>query len=150
MAAGRLAHPVQWFNSLWPSDTMWWDRSRSTLILVMACSLAFTGTVLWMHPANKRRCNDVTLSLIGWAHLQNDPCIHLKAISRQALMNLIQNMCRKITLLKSLPHLIRTNELRKGCQVAGLHYHSSRHVMFINSGNLSRHAIYPSCFHRTL
>ena len=27
------------FNSLWPSDTMWWHRSGSTLVQVMACYL---------------------------------------------------------------------------------------------------------------
>ena len=27
------------FNSLWPSDTMWQYKSRSTLVQVMACSL---------------------------------------------------------------------------------------------------------------
>ena len=26
-------------NSLWPSDTIWWHRSRSTLVQVMACCL---------------------------------------------------------------------------------------------------------------
>ena len=27
----------QWVNSLWPSDTIWWQRSGSTLAQVMAC-----------------------------------------------------------------------------------------------------------------
>ena len=27
------------FNSLWPSDTIWWQRSGSTLVQVMACCL---------------------------------------------------------------------------------------------------------------
>ena len=31
------------------------------------------GIVLWMHPANERPRYNVTSSLIGWAHSQNDP-----------------------------------------------------------------------------
>ena len=27
-----------------------------------------------MRPANERRCYNVTSSLIGWAHTQNEPC----------------------------------------------------------------------------
>ena len=30
--------------------------------------------ILYMRPANERRCYIVTSSLIGWAHTQNDPC----------------------------------------------------------------------------
>ena len=32
------------------------------------------GIILWMRPANERRRYNVTSSLIGWAHSQNDPC----------------------------------------------------------------------------
>ena len=32
------------------------------------------GIILYMHPANERRCYIVTSSLIGWVHTQNDPC----------------------------------------------------------------------------
>ena len=31
-------HP-QWVNSLWPSEAVWWQRSGSTLVQVMACCL---------------------------------------------------------------------------------------------------------------
>ena len=31
-----------------------------------------TGIILWMRPANERQCYSVTLSLIGWVHIQND------------------------------------------------------------------------------
>ena len=31
------------------------------------------GIILYIRPANERRRNDVTSSLIGWAYLQNDP-----------------------------------------------------------------------------
>ena len=37
----------------------------------------YSGTILFMRPANERRCYDVTLSLIGRAHTQNDPCLLL-------------------------------------------------------------------------
>ena len=33
-----------------------------------------SGIILCMRPANERRRNNVTPSLIGWAHLQNNPC----------------------------------------------------------------------------
>ena len=32
------------------------------------------GSLVWMFPANERRCYNVTSSLIGWVHSQNDPC----------------------------------------------------------------------------
>ena len=32
------------------------------------------GIIVWMRPANGRRRYDVTSSLTGWAHSQNDPC----------------------------------------------------------------------------
>ena len=35
-----------------------------------------TGFILCMHPSNERRRYIVTLSLIGWAHTQNDPCMY--------------------------------------------------------------------------
>ena len=34
---------------------------------------AVTGIILFMRPANERRGYIVTSSLIGWAHIQNDP-----------------------------------------------------------------------------
>ena len=37
--------------------------------------LPFLGIVLYMQPANERWRYNVTSSLIGWAHIQNDPCI---------------------------------------------------------------------------
>ena len=35
------------------------------------------GIILCMRPGNKRRRYNVTLSLIGWAHTQYDPCVFL-------------------------------------------------------------------------
>ena len=54
-----------------------WDRSRwnlRTCDLGMICRLT-AGTILWMRPANERRRYNVTSSLIGWAHTQNDLCL---------------------------------------------------------------------------
>ena len=34
----------------------------------------FTGIILGMGSANKRRRYNLTPSLIGWAHTQNNPC----------------------------------------------------------------------------
>ena len=39
------------------------------------------GIILRMQPANGRRRYIVMLSLIGWAHSQNDPCIRQQAIT---------------------------------------------------------------------
>ena len=33
-----------------------------------------TGIIICMHPANKKRYYSVTPYLIGWRHIQNDPC----------------------------------------------------------------------------
>ena len=35
----------------------------------------YSGIILWMHPANERRCYNVTSSLIGCVHSQNNPCV---------------------------------------------------------------------------
>ena len=34
-----------------------------------------SGLILCVHPATDGLCYNVTSSLIGWAHAQNDPCI---------------------------------------------------------------------------
>ena len=36
----------------------------------------FTGIILDMDSANERLCYNVTASLIGWAHIQNDPFLN--------------------------------------------------------------------------
>ena len=38
------AQPGCKFNSLWPSDAIWWHRSWSTLARVIACCLMASGT----------------------------------------------------------------------------------------------------------
>ena len=45
----------------WP-ETLW-----------RSCDVTVTEIILCMHPANGRRRYNVTSSLIGWAHTQNDP-----------------------------------------------------------------------------
>ena len=45
-------------------------------------SSAYTGIILGMHPATERWHYNVTSSLIGWAHSQNDPCIYLNCFFR--------------------------------------------------------------------
>ena len=41
----------------------------------MQCCMQYLGIIFRRGPANERRCYIVTLSLIGWAHAQNDPLI---------------------------------------------------------------------------
>ena len=48
------------------------------------CDTPVAGIILCMHPANGRRRYNVTSSLIGWAHTQNDPCCGIiKMLYRQ-------------------------------------------------------------------
>ena len=35
----KMLRPIFFFNSLWPSDAIWWQRCESTLAQVMACCL---------------------------------------------------------------------------------------------------------------
>ena len=41
---------------------------------------SLTGIMLCMCPANERWCYNVTSSLIGWAHIQNDPRLNVLPI----------------------------------------------------------------------
>ena len=45
----------------------------------------YTGIMSHMCPANERRRYNVTSSLIGWAHTQNDPWLQLSYITVAAL-----------------------------------------------------------------
>ena len=45
------------------------------------------GIVLCMHPANNRRCYNVTSSLIGCSHTHNDPCKTHISISLSTMMS---------------------------------------------------------------
>ena len=44
-----LREPLAWFNSLWPSDSMWQHRFRLTLAQVMACCLTAPSHYLNQH-----------------------------------------------------------------------------------------------------
>ena len=44
-------------NALWPSDVIWWQRSRSTLAQVMACWLVAIKGVLWHSPESNVTAN---------------------------------------------------------------------------------------------
>ena len=46
---------------------------HSGYLLIKKNHLTLPGIILWICPANKRWCYNVTLSLIGWAHT-HDPC----------------------------------------------------------------------------
>ena len=60
-------------------------RQRASAILLVTsfiCLIWLTGNILCVHPANERRRYNVTLSLIGWAHAQNDPWAHQRHVSQ--------------------------------------------------------------------
>ena len=46
--------------------------SHCIILSIPGYSLRPAGIILYMHPANKRRCYNVMSSLIGWANTQND------------------------------------------------------------------------------
>ena len=70
------------FNSLWPSDTIWWQRSGSILAQIMACCL--------MAPSHST-----------WTYNQN--CLwHSPESFLKVLTSLILNMSSDISLLKLL------------------------------------------------
>ena len=97
----HLFHP--WLpttiNTLWSSDAIWCNRSGSTLVQVMTCCLAAPSHYLnqcWLIINSVNTCG-----------------IHLGAIWQEVLMNLIPDICWKITLsehLKWLPPPV-VNEL---------------------------------------
>ena len=79
-------------NSLWPGDAIWWHRSASTLVQVMACCLT----------APSHHLNQWQPIIIGvlWHHL------------RQVLKITIPQLNLKNTLVKSFPHFPGANELK--------------------------------------
>ena len=62
-------------NSFFKWEKMFCDAWCSVSVCTLLCvvSLSQTRINLCMHPANERQLYTVTLSLIGWAHTQNDP-----------------------------------------------------------------------------
>ena len=54
---------------------------------VLQIYIIYTGTMLYMHPANERRHYSVTTSLIGWAHTQNDPCLLTYSVAKTHVLS---------------------------------------------------------------
>ena len=69
------------FHSLWCSDTIWWHRSGSTWVQLMACCLMAPSHYL-------NQC---------WLISMRSFHIHLRAISQEMLMITVLDMSLKIT-----------------------------------------------------
>ena len=67
----------------------WCSVSVCTLLCVV--SLSQTRISLGMHPANERQHYTVTLSLVGWAHTQNDPWSNNQINFRTCIMRIIDS-----------------------------------------------------------
>ena len=58
----------------------WWDEIGTYGMMSLHQEWLFylknivTHQGQYLHPTNEPQCYIVTLSLIGWAHIQNDPC----------------------------------------------------------------------------
>ena len=85
--AGCFIISVSWWGRHW-SRIYWWALllwfvpwwlqhvfCDVMMSLKYANSAVCTGIILWMRPFNERWRYVVTSYLIGWAHLQNDPCV---------------------------------------------------------------------------
>ena len=90
----NLSFPLR-ANSWWCNDVTWRYRSGSTLAQVMA----------WCLIAPSHYLNQ------WWLIIQAFGGIHLLAVSKGGLMNMICNICVNITLSKLLPHPPGANEL---------------------------------------
>ena len=88
--------PIAQFNSLWPSDAIWRQRSGSTLAQVMACCLTHQA-ITW---------TNVDLS---WVRVYDN---HLTAISPEISQASIDDISFKIAYLKFHSNLPGANELR--------------------------------------
>ena len=86
---GAESGTVLWQNLLIRLICHWADFTNMMMFSFWQSS-APAGIILWMRPANERRRYNVTSSVIGRAHSQNDPCPEC------GLLNLIT----KILLLK--------------------------------------------------
>ena len=64
----------------WPQED---GLSSAELVFTsLTCHILLSGIVLWMCPVNERRRYNVTSSLIGCVHSQNDPCfMHTRTIN---------------------------------------------------------------------
>ena len=55
----------QWVNSLWPSDAIWWQRSGSTLVQLMACCLTTPSQYWTSVDLSSARSSDIFLGAIS-------------------------------------------------------------------------------------
>ena len=126
------------FNSLWPSDAIWWHRSGSTMAQVMACCLTAPSHYLnqcwliiseiipmyrlWLHGlyglyaprcplSPKRLINLISLSL--WSSLKFSD-IHIRAISQDMPQPSVNKIHLKITYLKFHSNFPGANKLSNG------------------------------------
>ena len=79
-------------NSLWPSDAIWWYRSRLTSAHVLVA------------------CRHQAITWTSWLIINGFYGIHMKGISLEVLIS-IREISLKITLLNSLLHFPGCDEL---------------------------------------
>ena len=91
----REIYQAEKMNSLWPSDTIWWHRSRPTLVHVMACCLTAPSHYL-------NQCW-VIISQVWWHSL--------RVISQEMLQISITDITLKMTNLNLEQHPPGANEL---------------------------------------
>ena len=67
------AGATHWKYNLLPLPNRYqWSHN----LLANLDKINITGIILCMRSSNERRRYNVTSSLIGWAHLENEPCIY--------------------------------------------------------------------------
>ena len=94
----ELTHWRRWVNSMWPRDTAWLHRSRSTLIHVMACCLTAPSHYL----------NQYWLTIRRILHHAPEDNSYMEMPLKVAT-----TMYLKITHLISKPHPPGNNELKE-------------------------------------
>ena len=85
-----------WLNSLWPSDAIWWQGSRSKLVQVMACCLTAPSHYL-------NQC---------WLIITD---VHLRVISHKISQPSVTKISLKIVFLRFYWNLPGANELMQNC-----------------------------------
>ena len=118
-------------------------QNMTTTVLVMVQNMTTsdlvlgqnTGIILCMHPANERQHYNITSSLIGWAHAQNDPWDHDHICFGSAPKPAYYGICTTRTLctemrnvlmptLSSLVSLGRCRDYKLWCQQSWHHDNS--------------------------
>ena len=83
-------------NLLWPRDTIWWHKSGSALVQVMACCLQHQAITWTNVELSSVRSNDIDLS----------------AILQETLQPSVTEISLKITYIQFCSNLLGANELR--------------------------------------